>query len=733
LLAVEYAGAAMDSKLHDGELLRRYAEENDEAAFAEVVERHKGIVWYAVRRVLPGSVTDQEDVFQASFIILMRKASCLTNEKTIGPWLHKVAFNAALKTCERNKARKNREIKAVEMKEKSSKDNTWDNIRGVVDEELAGMDEKFSAPILLCHVEGMSYQEAAEALDCKESTIRGRLSQGLEKLRGRLQRRGALGLAASLYLFFQDESIAAELPSSDCVSSVLSTAKSFSAGGSLGGATVSSNVASLVTETETALRWLKIKSLATFSNIVIALTAATVTAVLLVNQFVVTPQTSNPDKTNNQLVSNKENEDALKAKEKAAAKALLAKQLAEEELAKKVAAAKAVEQKAKAEKYVQPAEMSFNFKAIRDLSLADNQFCSASITDKQKMVFASKNMWVGDSSGFKQITKGKGFGHSIDPVIEKTGKVIFAKAPEKDKLALRGYINDKVYPFGEWLQAHNISKVYGEMGMGLGKYSVFAFGAEVKDTASGQELESVNVLGLLCGVFKTIAVKNNRYAASGTGKTFSNICINYKLKVAFLAELKTGGQAICILDDFRTIYTNKVKIIEIFRTNDKLAKIHQLALNDANDFALIAENKAGVKGIYLLKHKEYRQKARANKVAECGVELFADTAYEYADFTKVAINKKRAVVFQAKLDNGRNGLFYGYDAEKHTVISSKAATAENPELVYKLSQHGLNNHNQIIFCAANKKEQTAVCVLASPTKKVTLEVAPQPPVDVEVF
>src|SRR5262249_53421789 len=88
------AGADRAADQSDGELLRRFRRDGDSQAFGEIVRRHGPMVWAACRRVLPRP-QDAEDVFQATFLLLPRKAGGLTRYDTLGGWLYGVAYRLA--------------------------------------------------------------------------------------------------------------------------------------------------------------------------------------------------------------------------------------------------------------------------------------------------------------------------------------------------------------------------------------------------------------------------------------------------------------------------------------------------------------------------------------------------------------------------------------------------------------------------------------------------------------
>src|SRR5262245_29417987 len=179
----------------DGQLLTQFATRRDEAAFAELVRRHGPMVLGTCRRVL-GNAHDAEDAFQATFLILARKAAGAVRYQTVGGWLHEVAYHVALRQRARTGRRQQHERQGVKVPaQQTMTDLERRELRQVLDEELRRLPEKYRTPLVLCYLEGRSNEEAARALACPVSTLGWRLGRGRELLRGRLLRRG-LGLPA---------------------------------------------------------------------------------------------------------------------------------------------------------------------------------------------------------------------------------------------------------------------------------------------------------------------------------------------------------------------------------------------------------------------------------------------------------------------------------------------------------------------------------------------------------
>src|SRR5262245_37366185 len=182
--------------LSDGQLLQRYIDGREEAAFAALVKRHGPMVLSVCRRVLR-QTQDAEDAFQATFLVLARKAAAIGKRESVGSWLHGVAYRLAHKTKAGRARRRARESRPEPSQEGSPlREAAWRELQAVLDEELARLPEKYRAPLLLCGLEGITSEEAAKQLGWPVGTVRSRLARGRERLRTRLARRG-LGLTAT--------------------------------------------------------------------------------------------------------------------------------------------------------------------------------------------------------------------------------------------------------------------------------------------------------------------------------------------------------------------------------------------------------------------------------------------------------------------------------------------------------------------------------------------------------
>jgi RNA polymerase sigma factor (sigma-70 family) len=171
----------------DGELLRRHTRQRDEAAFEALVRRHGPMVLGVCRRVL-GNYHDAEDAFQATFLVLVRKAGTLRSPESLGNWLYGVAHRTALEAHRAAMRRRAKEARVTPRVESPADCDA--DLRPVLDQELARLPGKYRAAVVLCDLEGKSRREAAQELRCAEGTVASRLARGRVLLARRLTRHG---------------------------------------------------------------------------------------------------------------------------------------------------------------------------------------------------------------------------------------------------------------------------------------------------------------------------------------------------------------------------------------------------------------------------------------------------------------------------------------------------------------------------------------------------------------
>lgn len=190
------------SGLSEWQLLRRYLALRDESAFEALVARHGPMVLGVCRRILHDP-RDVEDAFQATFLVLVRRASALGERDAIGPWLYGVAYRVSLRARAVRLKRSDRERLEPELEAPAPEvDPTLFELSALIDHELGRLPAKYRAPVVLCYLEGQTHEEAARRLGWPLGSVKGRLARARELLRTRLIRRGLVlsagALAASL-------------------------------------------------------------------------------------------------------------------------------------------------------------------------------------------------------------------------------------------------------------------------------------------------------------------------------------------------------------------------------------------------------------------------------------------------------------------------------------------------------------------------------------------------------
>ena len=169
------------------------------------MERHGPLVLGTCRRLLRNE-HDIEDAFQATFLVLVRKARHIRVGDSLGPWIHAVAYRVAVRVREKAATGRGRDLEGVEpVTQPSPSPGELNDLSSLLHEEIGKLPEKYRAPIVLCHLEGRSHEEAARVLRCPVGTLSGRLSRAREVLRSRLGRRGVKLPAGALMALLRAE------------------------------------------------------------------------------------------------------------------------------------------------------------------------------------------------------------------------------------------------------------------------------------------------------------------------------------------------------------------------------------------------------------------------------------------------------------------------------------------------------------------------------------------------
>jgi RNA polymerase sigma factor (sigma-70 family) len=191
-------GSVPEAALTDGQLLERFLADRDETAVEVLVRRYGPLVFGVCRRVLHNS-HDAEDAFQATFLILMRKAPALDRSKPLGSWLYTVAYRLAL-SARANEARRQRgEAQAARLR--PATDGPATNPSALVvalEEELHRLPQRHRAVLVLCYLQGKTNDEAATILGCPRGSLAARLALAKERLRAGLARRGYVAPTAGI-------------------------------------------------------------------------------------------------------------------------------------------------------------------------------------------------------------------------------------------------------------------------------------------------------------------------------------------------------------------------------------------------------------------------------------------------------------------------------------------------------------------------------------------------------
>jgi RNA polymerase sigma factor (sigma-70 family) len=246
--------------LSDGELLDCFIAQRDEAAFEALVRRHGPMVLGVCQRILRNEA-DAEDAFQATFLVLVRKAPSVRPRALVGNWLYGVAHNTARKARTMNLRRRQKERAAAALPVPSAPKETWEELNTLLDRVLPALPDKYRAPIVLCDLEGNTLLEAARHLGWPQGTVATRLARARELLALRLARSGLKLSVGALTLALAQGAAAASVPTSMVVLTV-KAATLVAAGQAAAGGVISTKVAALSEGVLKAMLWTRLKALA---------------------------------------------------------------------------------------------------------------------------------------------------------------------------------------------------------------------------------------------------------------------------------------------------------------------------------------------------------------------------------------------------------------------------------------------------------------------------------------
>jgi RNA polymerase sigma factor (sigma-70 family) len=209
---LRYLHRAAGACLTDGQLLDRFLSRRDEDAFAALLRRHGPMVLGVCRRVL-NDAHDAEDAFQATFLVLARKAASLRGRERLGGWLHGVAYRASLKARAALARRRARErAAAARAAREGAAEAPWAELLPLLDQELDRLPEPYRLALVLCALQGRSRKEAARQLGLPEGTLSSRLATGRRLLAERLSRRGVALSGGALAVLLSQGTASANVP-----------------------------------------------------------------------------------------------------------------------------------------------------------------------------------------------------------------------------------------------------------------------------------------------------------------------------------------------------------------------------------------------------------------------------------------------------------------------------------------------------------------------------------------
>jgi RNA polymerase sigma factor (sigma-70 family) len=253
--------------LTDGQLLEDYISCRDQVALAALVRRHGPMVWGVCRRVL-WNHHDAEDAFQATFLVLVRKAASIVPRGMVANWLYGVAHQTALQARRTAARRRARERQVMEMPEPAvAEQDLLRDLQPLLDEELNRLPDQYRAVVVLCDLEGKTRKEAGRQLGLPEGTVGSRLARARVMLAKRLARRGLAVPGGVLAAALSQNVASAGVPTS-VVSSTIKAATLFAVGQPAG--VVSVKVAAL---TEGVLKTMLLTKLKTATAVLLVVSA----------------------------------------------------------------------------------------------------------------------------------------------------------------------------------------------------------------------------------------------------------------------------------------------------------------------------------------------------------------------------------------------------------------------------------------------------------------------------
>lgn len=196
----------------DQQLLHNFIERRDQAAFEALMQAHGPMVYGVCSRILRNH-HDAEDAFQATFLVLARKAASIARRELLTKWLYRVAYHTALKAKAASESRQSKEKQMAELPDPAvAAEEKWSDVAPLLDRELSRLPEKYRMPVLLCDLNGKTGKEAALLLGWPEGTVADRLRKARGLLAQRLARQGLTLSGAAFAMLLAQNAASAAVP-----------------------------------------------------------------------------------------------------------------------------------------------------------------------------------------------------------------------------------------------------------------------------------------------------------------------------------------------------------------------------------------------------------------------------------------------------------------------------------------------------------------------------------------
>ncbi len=261
----------------DAELLTRYLIARDEAAFEALVNLHGPMVLGLCRRMLRDP-SDIDDAFQATFLVLIRKAPAIRDRGLLANWLYGVAYRVAIRARGNLLRRRERETSLAEIETPAmSVHDHLEEVPQALDQELNRLPSRYRVPLVLCYLKGLTHDQAAEEMRCPVGTVRSRLARGRNLLKRRLTARGYSPSASLLASALPAPAVPAAL-----VRATLESAARYSMAAAAGAALASSAVETLAAGALTSMIATRIRTIA-LSLLALAVTSGAVVGFVFVS------------------------------------------------------------------------------------------------------------------------------------------------------------------------------------------------------------------------------------------------------------------------------------------------------------------------------------------------------------------------------------------------------------------------------------------------------------------